>query len=376
MAWSAYLVKTVTGQIGQRVEITNATWSISLNDIEQLSITLKKSSLPLNPKSVLTPWRGSVLLMWNNFPLFAGPIVSWPTETEDELSLSCAGIRSIFARRTVFGDITDWSKLAKDVAWLITQRSLGTIAKEIVKSAQLKAGGALPVSYQIPDEFAATNDADHQRLYQGFDIKNVFVDDVLTKLSNVAGGPDIMFRPRIIDQTALTWDLYTGTEKQPRIAQDHVTVWDTTSQTSPVSGLSIVSTGTYLTHRVYSIGAGQDQGTLITVSENLKPTSQEIPLLETAIAISQSEEKKVVKAHGDGYLAANSDLLRELTLTVIADELYSFGSYLTGDSVDLVIKGWFTLPDGRYRCRLLNMSGTLSSEIRLSLQTEEYYGKS
>lgn len=374
--WSAYLIKTTTGQIGPQLDIDGTTWAIPLNGIETLSTIVKKISLPknLDLNYWMAPWWSGVLLMWRDVPIFAGPIISRPLEDFNNIKLDCSGIRYILTDRYVSKEFADWSQLAgSTIAY--SGVSLGTIAKYVVQASLAKAGGGLPIAYPIPDQ-SGPNDADHQRTYNGFDLQNISCDAILTKLSNVVDGPDIMFKPRLIDDSRMVWDLWTGTAGQPRIAQTDLHVWDTDATKGQVADLSIVSTGSYMVDRVYSIGNGQDVGTLITVSEDLNKLAEGYPLLESVIAISKSSDPKVVKAHGDGVLAANSDMLREITLTVKSTGVYPLGSYWAGDAMDVYTKGWITFKDGRHRCRLLNMSGDLSaaSNVKLSLQPEKYLG--
>lgn len=377
MTWSAYLIKTTTGQIGPKLDVQTASWSISLNTIETLQIDIKKASLPtgLDFSLWLAPWWAGVLLMYDNTPVFAGPIVSRPNEDFFNLSLSCSGIRSILMKRFETQEMIDWSGLAKTTI-AYHGMSLGTIAKNIVKSVQLKPGGALPIAYPVPDELH-TDDADHQRTYQGFNVQNLNADALLTELSGVHLGPDVMFKPRIQNGNQVIWDMWTGTEAQPRIYQAQTNIWDTTPVKGSVSQLAIVSTGNYLTNRVYSLGAGTDQGTLITVSQDLSSIPQGFPLLETSVnAAVQSTDKSVVQRQGDGSLAANLDILRELTLEVDITGVYPISTFYPGDLVRIVTKGWVTLKDGVHDCRLLNMTGDLTTIARLSMQTEGYNGSS
>jgi hypothetical protein len=375
--WTTFLIQTTTGRIGPQIDVDGTTWGIPLNGIESLSTLVKKNSLPknLDLNYWLSPWWAGILLMWRNVPVFAGPIVSRPLEDFNNIKLDCSGIRILFTDRFVTQEFRDWSGLAKSELFY-SDMSLGTIAKRAVQASMNKAGGSLPISFPVPDQFGYGDDADHQRTFEGFNIANLNCDKLLTDLSKVARGPDIMFKPRLLDSSRLMWDFWTGTEGQPRIAQNNLLVWDTDAATGQVADLSVVSTGSYMTNRVFSTGAGTDQGTVITVSENPAPLLQGYPLLESTISISQSPNPDVVKAHGDGVLEANTDMLREITLTVHTNGVYKFGSYWSGDAMDVFTKDWLTFKDGRHRCRLLHMSGDLStaSSIKLNLQPENYNG--
>jgi hypothetical protein len=368
MSWSAYLFQTVTGNIGPRIELASASWDISLNDIETLSVEVKKSSLPLVEREYwLAPWWAGIILFYETTPIFAGPIISKPVEVETSLRIDCGGIRALLAERLVVREFTDWSELSEDKIGYFGV-SLGTIAKEVVKQSMMKPGGYLPISFPLLDQSSA--DEDHQRVYMSFNVANLDCNYVLTKLSEASRGPDIMFKPRLISDSKFVWDMWTGTEDNPRIRQFHTPIWDTTPVSGSVAKLQITETGAYQTHRVFSVGAGSDAGTLIRVVENLEPTSRGFPLLEKYIKTGDSENPDTVIRWGKADLEANLQPLQEISMNVRADGVNPLGQFWPGDEVELIMKDWFALPDGAHKVRLLQMSGGLTQDVRISLQTE------
>lgn len=368
--WTANLFQVTTGAIGPRINFESASWSISLNETESLSMDARKSDLPaVDLNYWLSPWWAGVLFMYNNEPIFAGPIVSRPTESFYTLRLECKGIRAILERRFVTVDQTDWAMLSRSKV-KYTGLSLGTIAQRVVKLVQNKPGGMLPISYPIPERTSTAVDEEHQRTYAGYNLSNITADAVLTKLSGVSKGPDIMFRPRLVDGNSLTFDMIHGDEDNPTIPQTITPVWDTTPVAGRVTDLDIVTTGSYQTNRVYATGDGTNEGMLIRVATNGQPLSQGYPLLETTESYSGVITPAVIQSHADANLKANSASLNEIQLTVRADGEYPLGSFWPGHSVQLITKGWYALKDGTHNMRLLNISGTQEGNVRMSLQTE------
>lgn len=368
--WTAHLFQTVTGQIGPRLNFEAMDWSIELNGSETINMKLRKSDLPkIDLNYWLSPWWAGVVLLWNNTPIVAGPLITRPAESFDFVTIGCGGIRSILAKRVVVTEQPNWwETLAASDPVTYSGLSLGTIAKRVVQKVQQKPGGALPISYAVPDEIGG-----HERNYQPFNIQNIFADDVLTKLSNVLDGPDIMFKPRLLRPNILTFDLWTGTNNQPRIFQKYTPVWDTTPVKGTVSEMNVTVTGTYATSRVFSIGPGQDQGTLIRAVTDQKLLQKQYPLLETSISGTSSENPDVVLDHGIGNLNANSGPLLEVQMTVRGDGDLPFGTFWPGDLVEVVTKGWLSLPDGVTQMRLLSLTGDHTSNVKVSLQLEEKF---
>jgi hypothetical protein len=359
--------------IGPQIDPESFSWSIELNGIESISLKLRKSTLPNLPLNFwLAPWWAGVVLSYNGTPIVAGPIITRPSESADFVTIGCGGIRTILAKRLVINEYSDWTPLAKSYKYW-SGMSLGTIAKRVVSQAQAKSGGSLPISYALPDELVANGGADHERTYRGFNLQNVNAHDVLNKLSNVIGGPDIMFKPKLINDNQLTFVMWTGTDRQPRIYQQKTAVWDTTPSRGFVVDMSTISTGSYQSFRTFSTGAGQDAGLLIKVATNEGPLQAQFPLLETVVNVGNSENPKVVADHGLSNLWANKEPLLEVQMTIRADGVVPLGEFWPGDLVQVITQGWLSLPDGMTEMRLLSVVGDSSNNIKVSLQKEDKF---
>lgn len=370
--WTAHLFQVTTGDIGPKVSVESMSWKIDLNGTESLGADLRKSTLPkFSSPYWLEAWWGGLVFMWNGEPVVAGPIITHPTETLDVIKINCGGVRSVLQGRVLVNEQMNWDLLAASAPIMYTNMSLGTIAKRVVQDVQKKPAGSLPISYPIEDESSAT--ADHQRTYQPFNLQNINADDILTKLSDVTDGPDVLFKPRLISDNRLTFDMWHGTEDQPRIQQSRTIVWDTTPAAGNISDISVVYTGTYQASRVYSTGAGTDAGLLIKVSSDDEYTQKGFPLLERVINTSNSEDPKVVAAHGEANLKANKKALVEIQMTIRGDGPVPFGKFWPGDLVHVYTEGWKALPDGLNDMRILSMTGGGSSEARVSLQLDDKF---
>lgn len=372
--WTAHLYQSISGKIGPRLSYESLSWSVELNGIESIQLNLKKSDLPpVDLTKWLSAWWAGVVLFWDGVPVVAGPITTRPSESWDSVSVNCGGIRSILANRVVVEEQSDWTKLSKSKV-SYSGLSLGTIAQRVVQKAQQKPAGKLPITFALPEQGGAA-DGYHQRNYKGFDLQNLTCDGILTKLSNVIDGPDIMFKPRLIRGNQLTFDLWHGTEDRPRIQQQFTQVWDTTPQKGQVADMTVNYTGTYQASRVFSLGAGMDEKMIIQVSTNNAPLQQDYPLLEKVINKGSSENPAVVKGHGDAELAANDEALLEVQMTVRGDAEIPFGSFWPGDLARVYTKGWLSIPDGMTPMRILSLTGDGSNNVKVSLQQESKFDK-
>jgi hypothetical protein len=137
--------------------------------------------------------------------------------------------------------------------------------------------------------------------------------------------------------------------------------------------MNVIVTGTYQTSRVYSIGTGQDEGTLITVVTDETNVRKQYPLLETSISGTSSENPVVVTDHGKGELKANREPLLEIQITVRADGDIPLGTFWPGDLVEVVTQGWLSIPNGSTQMRLLSITGDHSNNVILSLQLDSKF---
>lgn len=365
--WTAHLYQTTTGIIGPKLAYASMSWSAELNGTETISLGLRKSDLPVVNLSLwLSAWWAGVVLMWNDAPIVAGPLLTRPSESIDSVSINCGGIRSILARRVVVKEDSMSTIASSNINY--SNLSYGTIAQRVVTAAQQKSAGQLPISFPLPEESGT-----HERNYRGFNLQNIYCDDILDKLSNVIDGPDIMFRPRLLRDNQLTFDMWHGTNKDPRIAQRYVPTWDTTPARGQVSDMTVNYTGSYQASRVFSTGAGQDEGLLITKSEDTSMLQRGYPLLESVINRGSSENINTVRGYGDAHLQANRDALLEVQITVQGDDLTPFGSFWPGDLANIVTKGWLSIPDGITPMRVLSITGNGGSSMKVSLQRDDKF---
>jgi hypothetical protein len=180
-----------------------------------------------------------------------------------------------------------------------------------------------------------------------------------------------MFRPKRVGDSQLTFEMWNGTEKQPRISQTQYPVWDTTVE-GDVVDMSTITTGSYQTSRVFATGAGQDEALIMEVATNTTLLQKGFPLLESVIT-SDSEKSTTVQGYAQSELAENVNPLLEIQMTIRADAAIPLGEFWPGDLIQVVTKGWISLPDGVNRMRLLAISGDASANLKVNLQMDDRY---
>lgn len=273
----------------------------------------------------LMPVMTGAALVWDGLPIILGPFVGTPVLGEDELSVNVGGVTDILAHRVVTPE-----QFSARARFEYKGLSLGTIAKRVVQQALAKPNGGLPISFEA-DETAA-DDADHIRTYNGFNVANLFASDLLSKIANVGGdsvggvyGPDIDFRPEVVDSLHYGWHMYTGSEHDPWISQPEVHDWEEGS--AGTGRLTARFSADQMAHRVYGVGDGQDEGTRVTRVDS--QPAEFMPLMETVVSDSQWTTDELVAQHARSALSPAP--LMGASLTVRADGAPQLGQFWPGD---------------------------------------------
>lgn len=371
MSWSAYLVQTMTGRRGKRLDIAaDGSWGIPINGIEDFTVTVSKEQLRGLERGWWGEMRTSVLMSWEGrsgaVPWLMGPIVQPPSgETRSRVTLSCKGLGALLEKRVVLAqDYTDMAALAKS-AMAPRGMSLGTIAQEVVRSSTTaKLGGWLPIAYGSPRE---TGSGLNERTYEGWNLANNGTFKRLTELSEVRNGPDIAFRPAWADEahTRVQWVMVHGTRAQPAIAQDWTMDLDTTSATSPVANVGVTTDASTLNSRVYWTGAGEGAGTLIRMAQDESRLQDHMPLLEVVGSTSDSDNPALIQEHADAALTAGAGALQQLTVTIDgSDPRCEIGRWRVGDTARVTIgDDWLTVEPGTRPMKIIAAKGTWGSSM-------------
>lgn len=330
MSWAAWLVETRTGRIGPRVPLlagSKADWCI--NGIGSWELVVDGSWLDTVPRRWWYPWASSALVChdagdgsgWR--PVILGPATAMPActmgpdgEKGQPATLKGADIREILARRIITG-WRDWD--GSSGTWDLQHEqvsfagmSLGTIAARLVAKAVDRYAGALPVA--LPPELEQTGLSDndsHKRTYPAYNLSNSSVDKLLSNLSDVIGGPDMVLRPVLdpgdgMQPDTVHVEFRHGVEGQPQIPQAGMRVWDATRPQGPVTGAKVTCDADGMCTRAWATGAGQDADILMDVRQNEALMHAGMPLLERVHAYQSVSQHGTLLAHVDEDLAAGS----------------------------------------------------------------------
>lgn len=289
--------------------------------------------------------------------LNAGPITNWSFDSETSiLEITGAGLPAYFEHRYLVqaGRIPDpmvsldWTKL-----------SLGSIAGRVVTQTMAHPGGNLPIV--IPPDVAGTN----ERHYKGYDMGQVW--ERLTQLMEVQNGPDLMFQPRMKDESHIEWQMRIG---DPLLSQDG-DAWRLPigNGRSSVLGYSVASDGADMAYRVFTVGSGTNEEALIAQAADYSMIDEYgFPLLERKETYSSVTEMNTLNSWANANVGANKAPWKTWKFKLDPTATPRLGDYRPGDWVVTQIDQRFPfLPLGEFRGRIMTVSGDLTGLVTVEL---------
>jgi len=384
MAWEVYTFDVPTGRLLAPIDIPSLLWTLTVSSCS-LSTTREKGlgegdasglTVPWTALSAesqdgrvsqLAPYRRGIVLGWDGAPVVAG-MVGMRTDSALDTRFDLVSPLDFLASRYVVHEETfgagEGSTTHDNINF--SGMSLRGIAAEIgVLATEDKPGGHLPILWQYTGEGGS-----HERTYHGYNVSNNSAKKLITEIADVDGGPDMQLRPRILPDNRLEWVFLAGSDAEPYLTQADGIPTITWYRGGGTCDDIKVAHGAP-TMRVYATGSGQDEGTLCHLSEDMRlcHTRDPWPLVEGTASSTDWDNADLVARHGDARLSAGGSPIAQVTCSVHASDAacpVTPGVVWPGQLVDLFVEGHPALPDGIYTMRLMEMSGRLSDEVKLT----------
>jgi hypothetical protein len=238
---------------------------------------------------------------------------------------------------------------------------LRTIAKRLVQQAQTWTAGSVPVVFE--DDFPG----DAQRTYLGHELH--VVEEKLKQLSEVIGGPDIMFNPRYTSsaRTHIEWLMETGNPELTNVGAPHK--WDASGLPNPaIRGASVTRDASVLTTDNYQTGsvpdgdeANPDPYPLMAKSVDtfLTDSPRLFPRLETSADRSSVINLPVLQSYADQATVTGRAYIETWKFDAKKDVTPEIGTYRVGDRAVLVTKNDPMVGSGENVLRILEVKSTL-----------------
>jgi len=302
-------------------------------------------------RSMFMPRKHGIMALWNGLPIVGGPIGHQVRFEWDHVELVVDGIEDILAQRFLVSENPPRGYSRSQITY--AGMSLGTIAKRVLGFALGKPGGSLPITFD-PDVKGG-----HRRTYQGFNVANLGIMELVQGISNVQNGPDVVLRPYVRDGARFAWRMETGTDTDPYIHTPLVHDFEIGAE--HVVDFSAVMSTEYVAHRVYGVGAGQDVNTMVMRAGGDVPPGW--PLIESVF--SDSALKSNRRLADECSARINPYPVLGASMTVRADVNPGLGRIWPGDKAQVTVTRHTALPAATYDMRILSMSGDAGEIVKL-----------
>ena len=393
MSWRCYLGDTTTGLIDRPIDLPSFSWSVDVGD-SSLSTNSDKGAGTDSWSSITVPWtaimedtpegrssalatmRRCIILFWTDDDNEMGTPILWGaigdrTDSWVDTSFSLSSMMSLLEDRYVCEEGVYGAGDGGTTTGTIRFENMsyrGIMCNDIYLCTSKKPGGALPLDLPYLNESGT-----RAREYSEYDIQNNSCATLIENLTNVTNGPDVQFIPYMSDSQHVRVRFEAGSDDEVYLGQNTIHTLTSFPGGGTIHELSIEHASPVM--RVYAAGSGDDEAQLCYLAEDLTLTEQgdPWPLIETVYSDSDTSTLSVLQSHAEAQLEANSRPLMQITGEVDFDDprVPAPGTFWPGHLVDLAIDGFPTLPDGTYRCRLMEMSGDQTSVAKLTFDVME-----
>lgn len=360
----------VTGRIDAYLPTSSVSWGMRLNDAGPVEVSVPVKAFEaqnLDPRSTCASLRQFLAVAYRGRVLEAGPIWKRAYDPKKEvMKITAAGIWTLFDAVKAL----PWYALAQGVSptrvtLSITQKTLGSIARELVRIAIFTNPKNPGLPIVLPDLVEDIN----KRNYNGFALP--WLGGLLRNLTNVKGGPDLRFRPEFnpTDPRYIRWVMTHGTRDTPLLTQSGPDwVWDATAPITPISDLGWAEDATKMAARAWQPGAGAEQEMKLKWADDTTLIDDAgYPWTEVDIAMKDIEDLDLLQDYANAGIAAARFPIETWTTTVRANEHPRLGDYLPGDWARLIIPDSHPMiPGGPSRARIMAIDGDDTNDVKIS----------
>lgn len=374
-----------TGRRIQTLPALAGTWADVLNDSGTLSCTVSLRDPDverLGLKESAKPGKAFLAAVDGDLVLQAGPVWLHSYDADSgQLTITASGMWSYFDARRVLPVLagrpptdpttnTRFTAVSSDPddPWPTdTRKSFQGMARALVAQAQSWTGGNVPVV--LPAEIAG----DRERTWRGADLS--VVGDALRDLTQLDGGPDIRFQPRLTsDRLGIEWVMLVGTPSQPLLFSQLEPVFTVGAAKSSVSDLKTTVSGRGVASQVYATGGRAAEQALVSIGSNAALISQGYPVLE---AVDSSRSTVTEQATMDAFAAElvlrSGSPTETWSFSHKTDQQPLLAGFSVGDfaKVRVVDDLYHGTIDPPIRMRILSRSGdAVGREVALKFQPE------
>lgn len=350
-----------TGRITGALPVTGASWSAEQNAAGAITnVTVPEDAArELDLRQATHGWRTFLAFEEDDQIKQAGPITSRSFDWESgTVTLAASGVWAyldhLFIRPP--NTVAPYQKYTHTIAG----KSLGGIARGLVSRVVGVQTTAVPIV--LPPDEAGTR-TESWPVWQ----LATYGEQLRQLTQRATDAPDIRFVPRrrASDPRFVEWVMQVGTTTRPELAQTGPDwIFDTTTQKSPVLGISTDEDPTAMAQQVWVTGNGMEEDILMALRNDTTLLNLGWPLTEVDESHSTVEDQATLNGHADTLLRRSARPVEVWRLTVTAD---AAREVQPGDYCQVITRGDAWVPDGERRMRVQKVTGSLADTLTLDM---------
>lgn len=360
--YALWVADTRTGRMLWELPMSGCAWSTTLGAVGTIRVTLEVEKTwdsltdqdERDPRillrEVLTgPWRFSLVLLWGNNVVWAGPYVSLNRPGPSKVELGGSEIGAVFNKRILIapGAVSATDPTADTTLGPGTTKPHA--AAVLLQQLTVGNGNNLPITVTDPGGFGTDS-----RIYYGYDLRTYW--ETLSALSAEVDGPELRFDPLVspgVDGNYLSWTAQIG---NPHVGRTG-TVWEFDSDVTAIVGFDSDASTQAL--GVWSGGSGTSRDKLITHASDTSLLPIGWPMIEEVDTANSSETVyPVLLSKTAAVLASHKQAVSAFQVQVPADADPMVGTYRVGEDFAVDIRDDPVIPDGLYTRRIAGLAGT------------------
>ncbi|MGQ0774540.1 MAG: hypothetical protein ACT4NY_09005 [Pseudonocardiales bacterium] len=389
--WTLLVAETRTGRVVAELPFSDLSWSCPLNDIGTLKVTVPIESVTTvglgpwddrDPRWLLrsivrSPWRMSLVAVYAGAAVWAGPLITAQPISEGasaEVVMGAAELPAILQRRRIVAPGYEATPHLPQADVVVGPTTLANIALQLISHAVLGSGAELPLLLPTVGTIGTVT-----HTYAGREVAGVW--EQLSKLAELEDGPDLRFDPMLSTDASGQWIKWVVRIGQPHLgAMPSGHVFD---HGVGLHGITLDLDASEMTMRSYVPGSARSEPAAIV--ESVPETGSEAdkrvghayngtlvdigwPLLETTDQDNASEaDQALLDSAAASRVTVYGRPVETWSATVDIRAEPRLGYWRVGDDAEFDIRGAALLDDGRYRRRIIAVSGTAADVVSLTL---------
>ncbi len=309
-------------------------------------------------RNLVVPRKTAVSVVREDGVCLAAGVVGIPATTNaddgvPQLEIPARGIETLFEKRIVlpypYGSLIDAAGFPDPrYDTRLTGLDYGSMMRALYLQAIAHPGGGIPLSVEPP------RGGTRERTWNAVDGKSV--QEAVEEISQLDGGVEWDWVPRVDGNDALSWALVTAPENEPELASPFAHDWFAGGSDPAIRGLTEKVSPEFMCSTVFFTGGKNDDRVLISRKQNPALIAAGFPLTEIwDSSHSTVSDQRILDGWAEGAISDGSAPVQLWNFDVRADRAAGLRH---GDWCAIDVRDHFWIPDGLHQRRVVEVSGT------------------